>query len=150
MSTIIDTIKTICEDNLQLPFLYESVGMGNVRLDKQREFPLALLLSVTDWEVDNTIGNLKETADIRLFFLTKSGNKPSIDYDATTNQTMIDTCKGYALNFIDRVNKSNVIDFNSNSISIKSVYDYDDANVTGVVIMARIKERAGECLPIMG
>lgn len=150
MSTIIDTIKTICEDNLQLPFLYESVSMGNVRLDKQREFPLALLLSVTDWEVDNTIGNLKETADIRLFFLTKNGNKPPIDYDATTNQTMIDTCKGYALNFIDRVNKSNVIDFNSNSISIKSVYDYDDANVTGVVIMARIKERAGECLPIMG
>lgn len=146
---IIDEIKDICVEQLGLPFMYESVSMGNVKLDRQRQFPLALLLTVTDWTVDNVVGTLNETANIRLFFLNRDERRPTIDYDATHTQTMIDKCKDYALNFIHEVNKSKTVGFQDEMIQIQSVIDYDDANVCGVVVMATIREIRGKCTPII-
>lgn len=149
MSLIIDEIKNICEIELGLPFMYESVSMTNVKLDKQKDFPVAILLTVTDWTVDNTIGNFQEVASIKLFFLNRTNRKPTIDYDATTTQTLIDQCKDYALNFISEINLSKSITFTSSNIQIQSIVDYDDANVCGVMVNATIKELGGKCLPIV-
>lgn len=149
MSTIINTIQDICVDQLGLPFLYESVSMTNVKLDKQKDFPIAILMTVTDWVVDNSIGNMKEVANIRLFFLNRTTNKPTIDYDATTTQELVDVCKNYAVNFINEVNLSKTVTFVSNQINLTTIVDYDDANVCGVMVNATIKELGGKCLPIV-
>lgn len=149
MSVIIDEVKNICTNELGLPFMYESVSVGNVKLDKQKVFPMALLLTVTDWSVDNNIGLMQETAQIRLFFLTRTSNKPTIDYDAEETQTMIDKCKDYAINFINEVNLSKSIGFTYTNIALKTVVDYDDANVCGVCLIANVNETTGKCIPII-
>lgn len=149
MSKIIDNIKNICENELALPFLYESVSMGNVRMDKQTKFPMALLLTVTDWAIDNNLGMMNETANVRLFFLDREQRRPTIDYDATTTQIMIDKCKDYAINFVQEINLSKEIGFVDETINIRTIIDYDDANVCGVVVEARIKELQGKCIPII-
>lgn len=149
MSTIINTIQDICADQLGLPFLYESVSMANVKLDRQKDFPVAILMTVTDWVVDNSIGNMKEVANIRLFFLNRTSDRPTIDYDAAATQELVDICKNYAVNFINEVNLSKTVTFVSNQINLTTIVDYDDANVCGVMLQGQLKELKGECLPII-
>lgn len=149
MSTIINTIQDICVDQLALPFLYESVSMVNVKLDKQKEFPMAVLMTVTDWVVDNSIGNMKEVANIRLFFLNRTDKRPTIDYDAKTTQELVDICKNYAVHFINEVNLSKTVTFVSHQINLTTIVDYNDANVCGVMLSAQLKELRGECLPVI-
>lgn len=141
---IIDKIKNLLSNEIGLPFLYESSSVANVKLDRVTEWPISLLLTVTDYQVDNSKNVMRETADISLFFLDRP-ERNRIDYDATYCQEIINRMKNYALLFISDVNTDKDITFDQSSLNIKAIVDYDDANVVGVCLQCRVREVVG-CL----
>ena len=139
---LINEIKKICSEDLRLKFLYESNSVANVKLDRETEFPLALLLFVREWNIDNSNNLMKESGEIKLFFL----NRPTrIDYDGEETQSLIDQAKELAILFVREVNKSKVIKFSDSNIRLESIVDYDDANVCGVCLSAFVEELGYQC-----
>ena len=143
MSNIVNYIKGVVE-GFDLPFYYDNKGVANVKFDKAT-FPIGYLMCIESADIDLGVGCYSESADCLLFFLEKATR---IDFDGTENQAKIDDMKQYALYFIKSVLASNQFKFVGDKVTMEMVFDYDDANTTGVVLKFKLKESGAICITI--
>lgn len=142
---IVEEVRRIIE-SMGLPFLYDSSGVANLKLDRE-EFPLSLMFIFQSWSVDVRVGGFREEYDVMIFFLEKADR---LDFDGIPNHTKVERMGNYAINFINEVIKSDVIGFaESEYVEVRSVYDKFDKNLTGVYVETRIKELASSCAPLI-
>lgn len=134
---ILDEIKTIVEDTLKLRFLYSSINNINAAIDNT-ELPCVAVQKLITGTFENEGGQIKDSAPFLIMFL----NSTIFDYDSLENQTIIDALKVTVKSFIREVDKSDVI-IKTGSQTYDDLYDYLDANVTGIALSITLKERAG-------
>lgn len=119
---------------------YNSPSRANVENDYST-VPTAVMYCLTDWRVQADI--VREMAQVSVGFLT---TQPELDFDGMHNETLIDDMKDIALDFIARISSAGVVEITSDTIDIRSIYDGDDRNLTGVFVTLDCKEIQGQCL----
>lgn len=134
---IIDEVKRIVEDVLELPFVYASFYDINTNFDGI-EMPAVGFQRLVNGELSNEGGQIKDDVPVLLFFV----NLTEANYDSLENQVIIDAQKENAVKFLREVNKSSVIMLNS-AARYDDLYNEFDVNTTGVGLRINLKERAG-------
>lgn len=119
---------------------YNSPGRANVENDYS-ETPTAVCYCITDWEA--TLNIVREVASVAVGFLTV---QPNIDFDGLANEVLIDNMKGIALDFVRRISEGGVLEIATDTIRIRSIYNLDDRNLTGVFLEITLREVQGQCL----
>lgn len=119
---------------------YNSPARVNVENDFSRT-PTAVMYCLTDWQLTAAI--VREQARVSVGFLTL---QPDIDYEGMENERHVDRCKDIALDFIARVNDDGRLSVTSDPINVRSVYDLNDRNLTGVFVEFDCTEIQGQCL----
>lgn len=123
-------------------FMYESPSVANLRLDRA-EFPCALLYCITTTTIDTSLGYQRESADCNLFFLTKA---ESIDFDGWKNEAKIAEMKKLAMSFYTALTDRGSLSIDGTQLVLRSVYDNNDALLTGVSFQFRAVEKVGKCI----
>lgn len=121
---------------------YQSPARINIDMDNSTT-PVANFYCMTDWGVDMSNGIVRETANVGILFLCRQYD---LNFDGISNETEIGNAYEIALDFVARVSHSDVIGITSDNIDIKSVYDQNDYNLTGVFIKLNVREKVGKCL----
>lgn len=137
--TVLEAMRTDANSNLQ-SWQYNSPARANVENDFS-DTPTAVAFCLTDWQV--TQGVVREIADVAVGFLT---TQPNLDFDGLHNEQRVDEMKDIALDFIARVKSRGIFVFEDDPIKMRSVYDTNDANLTGVFVEVKMRELAGKCL----
>lgn len=119
---------------------YNSPARVNVENDYTKT-PTAVMYCLTDWEV--TFTTVRERASVAVGFLTL---QPNIDFDGLENDTRVEQTKDIALDFVRRVHEGGVLRIEDDTIRIRSIYDMDDRNLTGVFLEITLLEVQGQCL----
>ena len=70
-------------------------------------------------------------------------DKAKFDFDGVENDEVIERCKGYAVQFIRELNRSELFEWVSDEVPYSVFYDKLDVNVTGIVIELKLKEVQG-------
>ena len=119
---------------------YNSPARVNVENDYTAT-PTAVMYCLTDWEV--TFTTVRERASVAVGFLTL---QPNIDFDGAENDTKVTQMKDCAIDFVRRVNEGGVLRIEDDTVRIRSIYDMNDRNLTGVFLEITLKEVQGQCL----
>lgn len=119
---------------------YNSPARVNVENDFTKT-PTAVMYCLADWEV--TFTTVRERASVAVGFLTL---QPNIDFDGLENDTRVEQMKDIALDFVRRVHEGGVLRIEDDTIRIRSIYDMDDRNLTGVFLEITLLEVQGQCL----
>lgn len=122
---------------------YNDKPTANVRLDSKKPSPTAVLMQLTDWDMDIRSGVLTELANINVTFLSKEGK---MDADGDEQEPIIDAMRDLAVEFISRVREIQSIRIEDDTVKVKSVFLASDSNRTGVNITLTIKQKQGGCL----
>lgn len=122
---------------------YNDKPTANVRLDSKKPSPTAVLMQVTDWDMDIRSGVLTELANINVTFLSKEGK---MDADGDEQEPIIDAMRDLAVEFISRVREISSIRIEDDTVKVKSVFLASDSNRTGVNITLTIKQKQGGCI----
>ena len=137
---IIDEIKRIVENELELPFIYENFYKINEELD-YTNLPCVGCQRLVNGTLNNEAGQIKDSAPFLLFFI----NSSTYNYSSLENQAIIDIQKETAIDFIRAVEASDLIKYEG-EIRYENFYnkfDFNDLINTGVALSITLKERAG-------
>lgn len=147
---IINRITTILQEMVEDPdcalasYQYNDKPTANIQLDRNMADPTALLIQLTDWNLDWSKGRVREVANINLSFLKK---EPKLDAQGTEQEGIIDEMKELAIDFIKKVNQQRFsIRIKDDEIKVRSVFMRSDSNRSGVNLQMEIEEVQGECL----
>lgn len=145
VTKIIGVLEAMVTDtNCKLKsYQYNDRPTANVRLDSKKPSPTAVLMQLTDWDMDIKSGVLTEEADINVTFLSKEGK---MDADGDEQEPIIDAMRDLAVEFISRVREISSIRIEDDTVKVKSVFLASDSNRTGVNITLTIKQKQGGCL----
>ena len=130
-------------DSLLNSYQYNDKPTANVKLDSKMNDITAVLFQITDFQLQTNRLTVKEKADINISFLQK---ETKLDAQGTEQDTIIDTTKDVALDFLKRVIADKRLKLQDDTIDIKSVYLRSDSNRTGVNMTLKISEVQGQCL----
>lgn len=119
---------------------YNSPSRANVENDYTNT-PTAVAYCITDWYASSNI--VRERSSVVVGFLT---SQPAIDFDGLANEALIDSMKDVAFDFVSRIKTAGILELTDDEIKIRSIYDLDDRNLTGVFLEINLKEIQGECL----
>lgn len=126
-------------------YTYNSKPLANVSLDRNKPSPTALLLVITDWQLDifkrNTV---REQAEVNISFLTNQrppdrGMEP-VDADIITPMA------GIAADFLSRLMADRTLLIEDETIQMNSIYDRSDSTRSGVNITLHLEEKQGVCM----
>lgn len=147
---IINRITTILQQMVEdhncalASYQYNDKPTANIQLDRNMADPTALLIQLTDWNLDWSKGMVREVANINLSFLKK---EPKLDAQGAEQETVIDEMKALAIDFIRRLNEHRFsVRINDDTIKVRSVFMRSDSNRSGVNLQMEIEEVRGECL----
>lgn len=145
VTKIIGVLEAMVTDtNCKLKsYQYNDRPTANVRLDSKKPSPTAVLMQLTDWDMDIKSGVLTEEADINVTFLSKEGK---MDADGDEQEPIIDAMRDLAVEFISRVREISSIRIEDDTVKVKSVFLASDSNRTGVNITLTIKQKQGGCI----
>lgn len=147
VDTIIKILQNMVSDTeCQLAsYTYNSKPLANVSLDRNKKSPTALLLVITDWQLDifkrNTV---REQAEVNISFLTNQrppdrGMEP-VDADIITPMA------GIAADFLSRLMADRSLSIEDETIQMNSIYDRSDSTRSGVNITLHLEEKQGVCM----
>lgn len=139
LTSILEAMRQDASSPLQA-WQYNSPSRANVENDYSR-VPVAVMYCLTDWRVSSDI--IREIASVSVGFMTF---QEKLDYDGIQNETYIDAMKDVALDFIARVKASGDVVITSDNYDIRSIYNEDDRNLTGVFVTFDCREVQGQCL----
>jgi len=120
------------------PFLSDTGAPANVRLDKM---PLPAIINLLPISGKFVISRtqLRDSPNCMIAF----ADKTKFDFDGVENEEVIERCKGYAVQFIRELNRSELFEWVSDEVPYSVFYDKLDVNVTGIVIELKLKEVQG-------
>lgn len=145
--TIITILKAMVADSgcALESYQYNSKPLANVSLDRNKKSPTALLLVITDWQLDISKRNsVREQAEVNISFLTNQrppdrGMEP-VDTDIITPMASL------AADFLARLMADRSLVISDDRVIMKSIYDRSDSTRSGVNLTLHIEERQGVCL----
>ena len=139
---IINEIKRIVEDELNVPFMYQSFLNLNNWLDSA-PLPCVACQLLIGGELISEAGQTKESSEVLLMFIDKT---EVYGYTALENQAIIDTQKLRAVWFMEQVRQSSVI-YALGNARYDNIYNEFDIITTGVAVRVTLKELVGvvEC-----
>ena len=144
--TIVDTVTGILEAMRQSPLCplkswqYNSPARANVEND-YTDTPTAVMYCLTDWQVE--FPTVREVASVAVGFLAV---QPAIDFDGRQNDLLVTQMKDCAIDFVYRITSGGTLAITDETIKIRSVYDLNDRNLTGVFLEITLKEVQGQCI----
>lgn len=144
INTILEAQKTaglIAEHNYLTP------SKHNVQVAKDGLFPRAMFVAITDRQINIIKSHTKETADVTIDYVTRSGLKTT-EFNAQTMEAKIDAMGSCAVDLIARIMQVSTLTINTDNIELISLYDFMDTNLTGVRMRFSISEVVGECITI--
>lgn len=139
---LIGILDGMVSEGVLSSFQYEDKPTANVRLDRNMGDPTAILFQLTDWRLDWSMGTIKEKASINISFLKK---EDKLDAKGIEQETIIDSMKEIALDFIRRVKDVKSLRMTDEYVEVKSVFLRSDSNRSGVNLQFDIEELQGEC-----
>lgn len=122
---------------------YNDLATANIRLDRDKPNPTAVMYQITDWYLDISTGLLKERAAVNVSFLQKEGK---LDAGGLGQDQIIDAMKDIAVDFISAVKSDDSLAVLDDSVKMRSVFLRSDSNRTGVNVQMEIEERQGSCI----
>lgn len=125
-------------DCLLASWQYNNMSKANVRLDNKLPNPTALLVQISDWELNLKLNTKREGAEISIFFLEK---EPKLDNEALYQDITVDNCSDMAIDFIKRVKNNPTLRILDETIKVKSVFYQSDSNRSGVCVQMRIETK---------
>jgi len=134
---ILDEIKSIIEDKIGVPFMYQSFLKLNNWIQGE-ELPTVACQLIVSGGVVNEGGQHKQSADFLLIFLDHT----EYEYTAVENQTIVDEQMDRLIEFLQWVDSSNVITKNGDA-QIDYIYNQFDIITTGVSLRINLKELSG-------
>lgn len=146
VNKLTDILAAMVEDSgsaLQ-SYQYNSKPLANVVLDRNKPSPTALLLVITDWDMEHNGLNVRESAEVNVSFLISQ--RPADRNMADVDGQIIDRAIGIAVDFITRLMADKSVRIEDETIRVKSVYDRSDSTRSGVNLTLRITEKQGVCL----
>ena len=126
-------IASVAEKLEGVTYLFDNWATANVRLDKM---PLPAIIS-GKFVISRT--QLRDSPNCMIAF----ADKAKFDFDGVENDEVIERCKGYAVQFIRELNRSELFEWVSDEVPYSVFYDKLDVNVTGIVIELKLKEVQG-------
>lgn len=135
--SIINKIKSSVEAAVGLSCYYHSDGELD-RLFDTAPLPCAFFTLLTEAEVVNDTSQLRERAEVAVFFCDKT----DFDFGSIENEAIISVQRANAFRWVNAINSSDIsLDGDLHS---ERVYDRFDCNVTGYGIRCTIAENVGE------
>lgn len=122
--------------------IYNTPSMSNVSMSSAK-MPCAVLYCITDWGLDISTRVSKETAMIKIFFLTR---QPAISSDGRKNDAFITEMAGHARSFLTEVFDDGSVEIVEDKIQMKSIFNMGDTNATGISLEFTAMEVQGSCL----
>ena len=134
---VLDEVKSIVEDELGLPFLYQSFYKLNDWVEVE-SLPCVCCQLITDMGTENEGGQIKDDVPFLLMFVDKTEE----GLTALENQEIIDEQNTTADSFLRELEDSTEIMKNSDAPR-KLLYQEFDIILTGISMKVNIKERSG-------
>lgn len=142
LTTILEDMKNDT-DCLLNSYQYNDKPTANINLDRKMEDITALLIQITDFQLEMNSMTVRETADINISFLQR---ETKLDAQGSEQDIMIDNTKDVAIDFLKRVFALKGFRIVDDTINVKSVFLRSDSARTGVNISFKITELQGECI----
>lgn len=131
-------IASIVERLDGVTYLFDNWATANVRLDKM-PLPAVINLLPASGKFVLSRTQIHDAPNCMIAF----ADKTKFDFDGQENDAIIERCKGYAVQFIRELNKSNLFQWVDDEVSYSVFYDKLDVNVTGIVIELKLEEVQG-------
>lgn len=141
-NNILDILDAMKGEGLIEAVQYNSPSKVNVELDST-DHPVAVLYIFRDGALDISTGFYREMADVNVMFLTL---QDELDFQGSASETLVDAMAEVAVEFVSRLLDGGVVEFMSDEIAIKGVYDFNDKNTAGVSLQMKLREVQGHCL----
>lgn len=139
-------LQSLVNDGFISERIYTYSAQFNVIAGRCR-VPVGVLLLPNRWKLECDTVTAREHGVFDIYFLT---TQPQLDFDATSNEVLIDNMIDVATEFIGRVKSDKSIHINEIDINLQSIYDANNKNLTGVHIAIDLKEQQGRCIPTYG
>jgi len=130
-------LEKVGESVKPFPFILNYFLRTNETLNT-RKFPLVIINRNPNSQLINRSGNLCEQTDFLIFFIQKTTK----DRYSIENEKLINEMNKLALGFLRKVRKENVLSI-IGEVRLSKLYDYKDANVTGVGLSITLRENFG-------
>ena len=131
-------IASVAEKLEGVTELFDNWATANVRLDKL-PLPASINLLPISGKFVISRTQLRDSPNCMIAF----ADKAKFDFDGVENDEVIERCKGYAVQFIRELNRSELFEWVSDEVPYSVFYDKLDVNVTGIVIELKLKEVQG-------
>ncbi|NDW09500.1 hypothetical protein [Dysgonomonas sp. 520] len=109
------------------------------------DLPVCVNVLPVAGDLSNKNGNLRDYPKCLIAFMDKA----DLDFEGSENEVTVNRMKGYAKKFILEVNRSGLFQPVVEDVPYSVVYDFLDANLTGIVIEVQLKESVGDCAQIL-
>lgn len=139
--TVEQKIKTIVDQMEGITYVFGNWNMVNVMLEKIRDVEMPVFVNLLPMSGSFNLGKtqLKDYPNCMFAFL----HKTNLDFDASDNDSIIERCKDYAIEFVLRLNESSLFEQIDENIHYSVYYDLLDINMTGISIEVQLKETKG-------
>lgn len=111
------------------------------------DLPVTFFVTPTKWTLDVEFAKAREYGTFVVYFLDE---QPKLDFNALTNELIIDRMIDIAVDFIGRLRLDRRIHIEDVDVATKSVYDVNNRNLTGVCVSLKLKENDGYCFEQKG
>lgn len=141
METIQTKIKSIAEQ-IGISYIYDDWTTGNVRIGKTT-LPVMVNVLPVSGGIRYSGYNIIRSAQCMIAFLDKA----DFDFDGEQNDTVVERMQRYAIAFVKLANESSLFEpVGDEEITIRTMYDTTDDNLTGVMLELTLRETEGVCV----
>lgn len=131
-------------NTIGIGYLFAGWDEANIKMDAVT-FPVCLDILPVSGTLQTKAGLFRDAPNCLLLFCDKS----NIDYDAPSDQVIVERMKTYAMMFIEAVNNSGMFESVSTSTPYQVMYNRFDVTTTGVAISLTLQETAGICAEML-
>ena len=110
-----------------------------------QSFPFAVLLTPQAWRLECDTQTAREVGTFSVFYLVP---QTELDFDAVSNEALIDGCIDCAVDMVARCQRSHAVHVENVEVAGESLYDANNKNLTGCRLNITLKENQGRCLKI--
>lgn len=140
--TVEQKIKHIVESmNEDVEYLFMNWAQANVKLDRVTRPSIVYVLPPSG-NLSFSWKDVKDSPNSQIGFLCNT----DFDFEGRENDGIIEAMKRLCVRFIKQLNDSGLFEPIDGSVLYRVMYDYLDANVTGIIIEPTLKEIEGVSL----
>lgn len=139
LGTVEGKVRTIVESmGEDVEYQFMNWAQANVRLDKVSR-PTIVYVLPPSGTLTFSWKDVKDSPNSQIAFLCHT----KFDFNGQENDGIIEEMKRLCIRFVRKLNESGLFDEIDYPIMYRVLYDYLDANVTGIVIEPTLKEVDG-------